>query len=131
MIMEVDCTDDQHRPLHNLQRRIFNPQQICFISQALNSHRMCCSITFMRNKLDSARMKETYQILHIPEQTEAHEKLLLLLQLIPNESDILASTLILTYPCGGGIHLTMDLGLGCFRFKAQPQYSILKLLIKC
>ncbi|KAL1149789.1 hypothetical protein V6Z11_A10G214100 [Gossypium hirsutum] len=71
---------------------------------------MCCSITFMRNKLDSARMKEPYQILHIP--------------------DILASTLILTYPCGGGIHLTMDLGLGCFRFKAQPRYSILKLLIK-
>ncbi|XP_017648253.1 uncharacterized protein LOC108488489 isoform X1 [Gossypium arboreum] len=112
---------------HNSQRRIFNPQKICFILQTLDSHRMCCSISFTCNKLDSARMKESRQILHISEQTEVHVEMPALR--LPTESDIPASTLILTHSCGGGIHLIMDLGLGCFRFKAQPQYSKPKLLM--
>ncbi|KHG22168.1 Selenocysteine-specific elongation factor [Gossypium arboreum] len=32
------------------------------------------------------------------------------------------STLILTHPCGRGIYLTLDLGLGCFSFNAQARY---------
>ncbi|KAG8473556.1 hypothetical protein CXB51_035846 [Gossypium anomalum] len=44
--------------------------------------------------------------------------------------EIPASTLIFTHPCGGGIHLTMDLDLGCFRFNALPRYSKPKPLIK-
>ncbi|TYJ45779.1 hypothetical protein E1A91_A02G080200v1 [Gossypium mustelinum] len=73
---------------HNSQRRIFNPQKICFILQTLDSHRMCCSISFTCNKLDSARMKESRQILHISEQTEVHVEMPTLRQSLPTE-----------YPC--------------------------------
>ncbi|KAB2027134.1 hypothetical protein ES319_D05G014000v1 [Gossypium barbadense] len=42
----------------------------------------------------------------------------------------LASTLIFTHPYGGGIHFTMDRGLGCFKVNVLPRYSIPKPLVK-
>ncbi|XP_040948964.1 uncharacterized protein [Gossypium hirsutum] len=49
---------------------------------------------------------------------------------ITTDQTSLASTLIFTHPYGGGIHFTMDRGLGCFKVNVLPRYSIPKPLVK-
>ncbi|KAL1097107.1 hypothetical protein V6Z11_D05G013100 [Gossypium hirsutum] len=92
---------------------------------------MRCPISFSHNELKSTRRKIPRQIFRIPGECANWSPCnTAVASAITTDQTSLASTLIFTHPYGGGIHFTMDRGLGCFKVNVLPRYSIPKPLVK-